>query len=166
MGNIIAIVGRPNVGKSTLFNRLIGARQSIVDDVSGVTRDRQYGTSNWNGKEFTVVDTGGFVKKTDDIFEKEIRSQVQIAIEEATVILFMVDVTTGITDLDEEVANMLRGSKKHVYLVVNKADNQQRLLDANEFWSLGFEETHFLSSIQGSGTGELLDEVVQKAQRR
>jgi len=160
MGNIIAIVGRPNVGKSTLFNRLIGARQSIVDDVSGVTRDRQYGTSIWNGKEFTVVDTGGFVKKTDDIFEKEIRSQVQIAIDEATVILFMVDVTTGITDLDEEVANMLRGSKKHVYLVVNKADNQQRLLDANEFWSLGFEETYFLSSIQGSGTGELLDEVV------
>jgi GTP-binding protein len=161
MGNIIAIVGRPNVGKSTLFNRLIGARQSIVDDVSGVTRDRQYGTSIWNGKEFTVVDTGGFVKKTDDIFEKEIRSQVQIAIDEATVILFMVDVTTGITDLDEEVANMLRGSKKHVYLVVNKADNQQRLLDANEFWSLGFEETYFLSAIQGSGTGELLDEVVQ-----
>jgi len=160
MGNIIAIVGRPNVGKSTLFNRLIGARQSIVDDVSGVTRDRQYGTSIWNGKEFTVVDTGGFVKKTDDIFEKEIRSQVQIAIDEATVILFMVDVTTGITDLDEEVANMLRGSKKHVYLVVNKADNQQRLLDANEFWSLGFEETYFLSAIQGSGTGELLDEVV------
>ncbi len=160
MGNIIAIVGRPNVGKSTLFNRLIGARQSIVDDVSGVTRDRQYGTSIWNGKEFTVVDTGGFVKKTDDIFEKEIRSQVQIAIDEATVILFMVDVTTGITDLDEEVANMLRGSKKHVYLVVNKADNQQRLMDANEFWSLGFENTLFLSSIQGSGTGELLDEVV------
>lgn len=160
MGNIIAIVGRPNVGKSTLFNRLIGSRQSIVDDISGVTRDRQYGSSNWNGKDFTVVDTGGFVKKTDDIFEKEIRSQVQIAIDEATVILFMVDVTTGITDLDEEVAKMLRKSDKHVYLVVNKADNQQRLLDANEFWSLGFENTYFLSAIQGSGTGELLDEVV------
>lgn len=164
MGNIIAIVGRPNVGKSTLFNRLIGSRKSIVDDVSGVTRDRQYGSSNWNGKEFTVVDTGGFVKKTDDIFEKEIRSQVQIAIDEATVILFMVDVTTGITDLDEEVANMLRKSSKHVYLVVNKADNQQRLLDANEFWSLGFENTFFLSSIQGSGTGELLDEAVTHIQ--
>jgi len=164
MGNIIAIVGRPNVGKSTLFNRLIGSRKSIVDDVSGVTRDRQYGSSNWNGKEFTVVDTGGFVKKTDDIFEKEIRSQVQIAIDEATVILFMVDVTTGITDLDEEVANMLRKSEKHVYLVVNKADNQQRLLDANEFWSLGFENTFFLSSIQGSGTGELLDEAVSHIQ--
>jgi len=160
MGNIIAIVGRPNVGKSTLYNRLIGERQSIVDDVSGVTRDRQYGSSNWNGKEFTVVDTGGFVKKTDDVFEKEIRSQVEIAIQEATVILFMVDVTTGITDLDEEVANMLRKTKKTVYLLVNKADNQQRLLDANEFWSLGFENTFFLSSIQGSGTGELLDEVV------
>jgi len=160
MGNIIAIVGRPNVGKSTLFNRLIGSRQSIVDDVSGVTRDRQYGMSSWNGKEFTVVDTGGFVKKTDDIFEKEIRSQVQIAIDEATVIIFMVDVTTGITDLDEEVAKMLRRTKKEVYLVVNKADNHQRLMDANEFWAMGFENTYFLSSIQGSGTGELLDEVV------
>ena len=160
MGNIIAIVGRPNVGKSTLFNRLIGQRKSIVDDVSGVTRDRQYGTSVWNGKEFTVVDTGGFVKKTDDVFEKAIRSQVQIAIQEATVILFMVDVTTGITDLDEEVANMLRKSDKIVYLVVNKADNQQRLMDANEFWSLGFENTYFLSAIQGSGTGDLLDEAV------
>ena len=166
MGNIIAIVGRPNVGKSTLFNRLIGQRKSIVDDVSGVTRDRQYGTSIWNGKEFTVIDTGGFVKKTDDVFEKAIRSQVQIAIQEATVILFMVDVTTGITDLDEEVANMLRKTDKHVYLVVNKADNQQRLMDANEFWSLGFENTYFLSSIQGSGTGELLDEAVSHIEER
>ena len=166
MGNIIAIVGRPNVGKSTLFNRLIGQRKSIVDDVSGVTRDRQYGTSNWNGKEFTVVDTGGFVKKTDDVFEKAIRSQVQIAIQEATVIIFMVDVTTGITDLDEEVANMLRKTDKMVYLVVNKADNQQRLMDANEFWSLGFENTYFLSAIQGSGTGELLDEAVTHIEER
>jgi len=166
MGNIIAIVGRPNVGKSTLYNRLIGERQSIVDDVSGVTRDRQYGVSSWNGKEFTVVDTGGFVKKTDDVFEKEIRSQVEIAIQEATVILFMVDVTTGITDLDDEVASMLRKTKKTVYLVVNKADNQQRLMDANEFWSMGFENTFFLSSIQGSGTGDLLDEVVTHIEER
>ena len=161
MNNILAIVGRPNVGKSTLYNRLIGERQSIVDDVSGVTRDRQYGTSNWNGKTFTVVDTGGFVKSTDDVFEKAIRSQVEVAIEEAHIIVFMVDVTTGITDLDDEVANMLRRSDKPIFLAVNKVDNNQRLLEANEFWGLGFENTYFLSSITGSGSGELLDAVVE-----
>jgi len=161
LNNILAIVGRPNVGKSTLYNRLIGERQSIVDDVSGVTRDRQYGTCTWNGKTFTVVDTGGFVKSTDDIFEKAIRSQVEIAIDEAHIIVFMVDVATGITDLDDEVANMLRRSDKPVFLAVNKVDNNQRLLEANEFWGLGFENTYFLSSITGSGTGELLDAVVE-----
>ena len=159
MGNIVAIVGRPNVGKSTLFNRLIGERKAIIDDTSGVTRDRIYGTTEWNGKECTIVDTGGFVKNTDDIFEKEIKSQVVLALEEASVVLFMTDVTTGITDLDEDVARMLRKGVKPVILAVNKVDNHQRLLDANEFWSLGFEEVIFLSSITGSGTGDLLDAV-------
>jgi len=159
MGNIVAIVGRPNVGKSTLYNRLVGHRQAIIDDVSGVTRDRQYGTSFWNGKNFTVVDTGGFVQNSEDIFESAIRSQVRIAIEEAAVIVFLVDVTTGITDLDEQIANMLRKSPKNVMLVVNKVDNHQRLLEAAEFYALGFENTFFISSMTGSGTGELLDEV-------
>ena len=161
MGKIVAIVGRPNVGKSTLYNRLIGERQAIIDDISGVTRDRQYGACIWNGKQFTVVDTGGFVKNSEDPFEKAIRSQVEIAVTEATVIIFMVDTTTGITDLDEEVAQMLRRSDKPVYLAVNKVDNHQRLLQANEFWSLGFENTFFLSSLTGSGTGEILDAVVE-----
>lgn len=161
MGNIVAIVGRPNVGKSTLYNRLIGARQSIVDDSSGVTRDRQYGTSEWNGKVFNVVDTGGFVLNSNDVFEAAIRSQVKIAMEEASVIIFMVDVTTGITDLDEEVAKMLRKTDKHVLLAVNKVDNSTRQIAANEFWSLGFEDTFFLSSISGSGTGEILDMVTE-----
>ncbi|MCB0595235.1 MAG: ribosome biogenesis GTPase Der [Lewinellaceae bacterium] len=159
--NIVAIVGRPNVGKSTFYNRLIGERQAIIDDTSGVTRDRQYGSSFWNGKTFTVVDTGGFVKNSEDIMEAAIRSQVEIAVQEARVIIFMVDVTTGITDLDEEVADLLRRSDKPVFLAVNKVDNHQRMIDANEFWSLGFEETHFLSSLTGSGTGELLDAVVE-----
>ncbi|PSR15345.1 MAG: ribosome biogenesis GTPase Der [Bacteroidetes bacterium] len=161
MGNIVAIVGRPNVGKSTLYNRLIGERQAIIDDESGVTRDRQYGSSYWNGKTFTVVDTGGFVRNSEDIYEAAIRSQVQIAIEEAGVIIFMVDVTTGLTDLDEQVAEMLRRTKKPVFLTVNKVDNHQRQLDANEFWSLGFEHTYFLSSMTGSGTGELLDALTE-----
>jgi GTP-binding protein len=161
MSNIVAIVGRPNVGKSTLYNRLIGQRQAIIDNVSGVTRYRQYGSSFWNGKTFTVVDTGGFVQHSDDVFEAAIRSQVAIAIEEAGVILFMVDVTTGITDLDEEVAHLLRGTDKPVFLVVNKVDNHDRMLEANEFWSLGFEQTFFLSSMSGSGTGELLDAVTE-----
>ncbi len=161
MSNIVAIVGRPNVGKSTLYNRLIGERTAIIDNISGVTRDRLYGTSDWNGKTFTVIDTGGFVTGSSDVFETEIRRQVKIAIDEASIILFMVDVTTGITDLDEEVARMLRRTDKPSFLVVNKVDNHQRLLDANEFWSLGFERTYFLSSITGSGTGELLDEVAE-----
>lgn len=162
--DIVAIVGRPNVGKSTLFNRLIGEKQSIVDDQSGVTRDRQYGQSIWNGKEFAVVDTGGFVRNSDDVFEAAIRDQVEIAIDEASVIIFMVDVATGLTDLDDQVAKMLRRAKKPVILAVNKVDNHARLLAANEFWSLGFEETHFLSSTTGSGTGDLLDVVVEHVQ--
>lgn len=164
--NIVAVVGRPNVGKSTLYNRLIGERQAIIDDISGVTRDRQYGTSYWNGKTFTVVDTGGFVKHSEDIFEAAIRSQVQIAIEEAKVIIFMVDVTTGITDLDEEVAGMLRRTDKPVYLAVNKVDNHNRMIEANEFWSLGFENTYFLSSLTGSGSGDLLDAVVEHIEEK
>lgn len=162
MSNIVAIVGRPNVGKSTLYNRLIGGREAIVDDVSGVTRDRQYGTCEWNGKTFTVIDTGGFVTNSEDVFEAAIRSQVRVALEEATVIVFMVDVTTGITDLDAEMADLLRRAKKPVLVAVNKVDNHQRYLAANEFWSLGFENTYFLSSITGSGTGELLDFVAEK----
>lgn len=157
MGNVVAIVGRPNVGKSTLFNRLIGERKSIIDDISGVTRDRIYGLSDWNNKSFTVIDTGGFVKGSEDVFEKAIRAQVDIAIEEATVIVFMCDVTTGITDLDAEIADKLRRGKKPVVCVVNKVDNSSRDLMANEFWALGFENTIFLSSMTGSGTGELLD---------
>ncbi len=161
MGNFIAIVGRPNVGKSTLFNRITGARQAITDDISGVTRDRQYGSGHWNGKTFTIIDTGGFVARSEDIFEKAIREQVEIAIEEAQVIIFVVDVMTGITDLDQEIADMLRKSPKKVVLAVNKVDNVERHLAANEFWSLGFEHTYFLSSISGSGSGDLLDEVVR-----
>lgn len=159
MGNLVAIVGRPNVGKSTFFNRMIGERQSIVDDISGVTRDRQYAKSFWNGKEFTIIDTGGFVKNSDDIYEAAIREQVQIAMEEADVLVMMCDVMTGITDLDHEIAQMVRSSKKPVFLVVNKVDNHNRMLEANEFWSLGFEQTHFVSSLSGSGTGDLLDEI-------
>ncbi|MEY3321242.1 MAG: hypothetical protein RLZZ417_825 [Bacteroidota bacterium] len=161
MNNIVAIVGRPNVGKSTLYNRLIGERKAIIDNISGVTRDRQYGPSYWNGKNFTVVDTGGFVKHSQDIFESAIRTQVKIAIEEAAAIIFMVDVTTGITDLDDEVADMLRRTDKPVFLAINKVDNSNRLLEANEFYALGFENVFFLSSITGSGTGEILDAVVE-----
>ncbi|HJW31368.1 MAG TPA: ribosome biogenesis GTPase Der, partial [Saprospiraceae bacterium] len=161
MPNIVAIVGRPNVGKSTLFNRVVGARQAITDDISGVTRDRQYGSAFWNGKTFTVIDTGGFVQHSDDLFEAAIREQVDIAIEEAAVIVFMVDVLTGITDLDAEIADKLRKSHKKVILVVNKVDNYDRQMAANEFWSLGFDHTYFISSISGSGSGELLDDIVQ-----
>ena len=157
MSNIVAIVGRPNVGKSTLFNRLIGKKQAIIDDVSGVTRDRQYGEADWNGKSFIVVDTGGFVQGSDDVFEKAIRDQVHIAIEEAGAIIFMVDFETGETDLDSKVAKMLRQSNKNVILVVNKIDNASRFIEAQEFWGMGFKHTHFLSSISGSGTGEILD---------
>ncbi len=159
MGFTVAIVGRPNVGKSTMFNRLIGERASIVDDISGVTRDRKYGMSVWNGKTFNVIDTGGFVPNSKDIFEKAIRDQVAIAIEEASLIVFVVDVLTGITDLDDSMASLLRRSDKTVIVAVNKVDNNRRILEAAEFYSLGFEETYFLSSINGTGTGELLDAV-------
>ncbi|QHS54814.1 ribosome biogenesis GTPase Der [Mucilaginibacter sp. 14171R-50] len=160
MSNIVAIVGRPNVGKSTLYNRLTESRKAIVDDFSGVTRDRHYGTSEWIDKKFTVIDTGGYVANSEELFEVAIREQVLIAIEEATVILFMVDVTTGITDLDDEIANLLRKSKKPVFVVVNKLDNNANLADATEFYSLGLGEIYTISSMTGSGTGELLDEVV------
>jgi GTP-binding protein len=158
-GFTVAVAGRPNVGKSTFFNRLLEQRKAIVDDISGVTRDRQYGVADWNGKTFNLIDTGGFVPDSEDVFEKEIRKQVAIAIEEAHAIVFMVDVATGITNLDDAMANLLRRSRKPVFLVVNKVDNHERLLEANEFYSLGFENVFFISSISGSGTGELLDEL-------
>ena len=161
MSNIVAIVGRPNVGKSTLYNRLTETRKAIVDDFSGVTRDRHYGTAEWTDKHFTVIDTGGYVAHSDDVFEAAIREQVVIAIEEATVILFMVDVVTGITDLDDDIAKLLRRSKKPVFVVVNKVDNNQRLNDASIFYSLGLGEIYSLSAMSGSGTGELLDEVIK-----
>ena len=162
MANIVAIVGRPNVGKSTLFNRLVGSRKAIMDDESGVTRDRHYRYSEWIGKNFTVVDTGGYVTGSDDIFEESIRKQVQLAIDEATVILFMVDVEAGVTGLDEEFANVLRRSKKPIYIVANKADTFQRGHQAGEFYALGLGEEVFpISSQHGSGTGDLLDEVVK-----
>ncbi len=160
MGNIVAIVGRPNVGKSTFFNRMLGMRKAIVDDVSGVTRDRQYGSTDWNGQSFMVVDTGGFIGDSDDEFAAAIRDQIQIAIAEANIVLFMVDVATGVTDLDQQVAHMLHRTKKDVLLVVNKVDNSERHLEAHEFWSLGFEKMFPVSSNSGSGTGDLLDEVV------
>jgi GTP-binding protein len=156
----VAIVGRPNVGKSTLFNRITGERKSIVDDQSGVTRDRVYGESDWGGIKFNLIDTGGFVPRSDDVFESAIRDQVKIAMKEANVLLFVVDVTTGITYLDDEIAMMLRKSDKKVLMVVNKVDNHQRLLDSNEFYSLGFELMFPLSSINGSGTGELMDAII------
>jgi len=159
MSYTVAITGRPNVGKSTFFNRMLEQRKSIVDDVSGVTRDRQYGVTDWAGKSFNVIDTGGFVADSTDIFEREIRKQVHIAIAEANAIIFMVDVSTGITNLDLDMAEMLRRSPKPVYLVVNKVDNHTRQLEAAEFYSLGFEKIFFISSISGSGTGELLDEI-------
>ncbi|MES3019766.1 MAG: ribosome biogenesis GTPase Der [Bacteroidota bacterium] len=161
MSNIVAIVGRPNVGKSTLYNRLTETRKAIVDDYSGVTRDRHYGTAEWTDKNFTVIDTGGYVAHSDDVFEAAIREQVVIAIEEATVILFMVDVVTGVTDLDDDIAKLLRRSNKPVFVVVNKVDNNQRLNDASIFYSLGLGEIYSLSAMSGSGTGELLDDVIK-----
>ena len=160
MNNIVAIVGRPNVGKSTLFNRLIERKEAIIHETPGVTRDRHYGLSEWNGQSFSVIDTGGYVIGSEDIFEKEIRKQVEIALEEAGVILFVVDVETGPTDLDKEVAKMLRRTTKPVFLVANKADNSSRYMDANEFYELGLETIYPLSAINGSGTSELLDDVV------
>lgn len=149
------------MGKSTLYNRLIGERQAIIDNQSGVTRDRIYGASEWNGKAFTVIDTGGFVKGSEDVFEAAIRTQVEIAIDEAHVIVFMTDVTTGITDLDAEIADLLRKTDKTVFLCVNKVDNSSRQMLANEFWGLGFENTFFLSAITGSGSGEVLDAITE-----
>lgn len=160
MSNIVAIVGRPNVGKSTFFNRLIQRREAIVDAVSGVTRDRNYGKSDWNGKEFSLIDTGGYVKGSDDVFETEIDKQVELAIDEADAIIFMVDVESGVTGMDEEVAKLLHRSSKPVFLVVNKVDNAQRAPDAVEFYSLGFEKYYTIASINGSGTGDLLDDLV------
>jgi GTPase len=161
MSRIVAIVGRPNVGKSTLFNRLTDSREAIVDEVSGVTRDRNYGVSHWNGIDFSVIDTGGYVQNSDDIFEEEINKQVLLAIEESDLIMFMVDVTCGIHELDTSVASLLRKVDKKVLLVVNKVDNGERLLDASEFYNLGLGDYFPLSSMNGSGTGELLDEVVK-----
>jgi GTP-binding protein len=159
MSFTVAIVGRPNVGKSTLFNRLLEQRKAIVDDMSGVTRDRQYGVTDWNGKTYNVIDTGGFVYGSDDVFEKEIAKQVLVAVEEANVILFMVDAATGVTELDDLMADVLRRSTKPVFLTVNKVDTNERLLEASEFYSMGFEHIFFIASASGSGTGELLDAV-------
>ncbi|MBN9282799.1 MULTISPECIES: ribosome biogenesis GTPase Der [Flavobacterium] len=161
MNNIVAIVGRPNVGKSTFFNRLIQRREAIVDSVSGVTRDRNYGKSEWNGKEFSVIDTGGYIKGSDDVFEGEIRRQVELAIDEADAIIFMVDVEEGITPMDDEVAKLLRKVTKPVLLVVNKVDNAMREKDAIEFYNLGLGEYFTIAGMNGSGTGELLDALVQ-----
>ena len=162
MSSIVAIVGRPNVGKSTLFNRLVQRREAIVDSVSGVTRDRHYGKSDWNGKEFSVIDTGGYIVGSDDIFEGEIRKQVQLAIEESDIIVFVVDVEDGITPMDAEVAKILRKVKKPIFIAVNKVDNAMRDADAVEFYNLGLGDYHTISSINGSGTGDILDAIVAK----
>ncbi len=162
MNSIVAIVGRPNVGKSTLFNRMVKRRDAIVDAVSGVTRDRHYGKSDWNGKEFSLIDTGGYEVGSDDIFEEEIRKQVQLAIEEADIIIFVVDVENGVTPTDSIIADLLRKVKKPIFLAVNKVDNAMRVNDAVEFYSLGLGEYYGISSINGSGTGDLLDAVAQK----
>ena len=161
MGRIVAIIGRPNVGKSTLFNRITETRDAIVDEEAGVTRDRHYGKGEWCGKEFTLIDTGGFSFGSDDVFEDEIRNQVTIAMEEADILLFVVDVTMGITDLDEAVADLARRSKKPVFVVVNKVDNNERISEASIFYSLGLGELYCISSINGSGTGELLDDLTK-----
>jgi len=162
MNSIVAIVGRPNVGKSTLFNRLVQRREAIVDSVSGVTRDRHYGKSDWNGKEFSVIDTGGYITGSDDIFEGEIRKQVNLAIEEADLIVFVVNVEDGITPMDAEVAKLLRKVKKPIFTVVNKVDNAMREPDAVEFYNLGLGEYYTIASINGSGTGDLLDALAEK----
>lgn len=166
MSRIVAIVGRPNVGKSTLFNRLTDSRNAIVDETSGVTRDRNYGICTWNGIEFSVIDTGGYVENSDDIFEEQINRQVLVAIAESDILLFMVDVTAGIHELDKSVARLLRKSDKKVILAVNKVDNNERLVDANEFYSLGLGNYFTLSSINGSGTGDLLDYIVLNLPRK
>jgi GTP-binding protein len=162
MSSIVAIVGRPNVGKSTFFNRMIQKREAIVDSISGVTRDRHYGKSDWNGRNFTLIDTGGYVEGSDDIFQKEIDKQVNLAIEEADVIVFMVDVMDGVTGMDEVIADLLRRSQKPIFLAINKVDNAQRLESTLEFYSLGFEQFYCISSVNGGGSGELLDDIVKK----
>jgi GTP-binding protein len=159
---IVAIIGRPNVGKSTLFNRLVGSRDAIVNEFSGVTRDRHYGKSYWNGKEFTIIDTGGYVTGSDDVFEKEIRNQVSHALDEADMIIFVVDVVDGLTDLDKEVANIVRPYTKNIVLASNKADNSEREMMAAEFYQMGMGDVFPISAINGSGTGDLLDEVVKR----
>jgi GTP-binding protein len=163
MANIVAIVGRPNVGKSTLFNRLVEERKAIEDNVSGVTRDRHYGHAQWNGRFFSVIDTGGYVTGSDDVYEAEIRKQVKLAVEESDVILFVADCHDGLTDLDKEFADELRGSKKPIYIVANKADNQEKAFMANEFYALGLSDFEIfpIAATSGSGTGELLDSVVE-----
>jgi GTP-binding protein len=166
MSNILAIVGRPNVGKSTFFNRLTESRQAIVEETSGVTRDRHYGHSDWNGISFSVIDTGGYVVGSDDVFEEEIRQQVTLAIDEADEIAFVVEVKHGLTTLDKEVANVLRRTKKKVFVVANKVDNPSRLGDAAEFYGLGLDEVYSISSINGSGTGDLLDEIVKEFDKK
>ena len=166
MSNILAIVGRPNVGKSTFFNRLVKSRQAIVDPTAGVTRDRHYGKSDWNGMEFSVIDTGGYIVGSEDVFEKEIRKQVDLAIEEADAIVFMVDVVDGLTGMDEEVAMLLRKTKKKVFLVANKADTTQRSFESGEFYKLGLGQLYEISSINGSGTGELLDDIISEFSKK
>ena len=159
--SLVAIVGRPNVGKSTLFNRLVGMRKAIVDDTAGVTRDRHYGKCEWCGREFSVVDTGGYTTNSEDVFEAAIRDQVKIAIEESDVVLFMVEAATGVTDYDAEIADILRRSKKPVVLCVNKVDSGDKMYDAYQFYGLGLGEVWSISAANGSGTGDLLDEVVR-----
>ena len=161
MANIVAIVGRPNVGKSTLFNRLTESRKAIVDESSGVTRDRHYGKSDWNGRSFSVIDTGGYITGSDDIFESEIRKQVQLAIDEANIILFVVNTEDGLTDMDKDVAQLLRRSKKTIFLAANKVDNSRRVNEAAEFYAMGLGEVYGISAMSGSGTGELLDDMVK-----
>jgi len=161
MSNIVAIVGRPNVGKSTLFNRLIQRRDAIVDSIAGVTRDRHYGKSDWNGKEFSVIDTGGYIEGSEDVFEAEIRRQVELALEEATVILFVLDLQAGLTEFDKIIAGMLRKTEKPVVYAVNKVDNSMQELEAAEFYGLGIEKYHTISAVNGGGTGDLLDELVE-----
>ena len=160
--SLVAIVGRPNVGKSTLFNRLVGMRQAIVDETAGVTRDRHYGKCEWCGTVFSIVDTGGYTSHSDDVFEEEIRKQVVLAVEEADLILFMVEAATGVTDYDEEIADLLRRSGKPVVLAVNKVDTGAKMYDAYQFYSLGLGDVWSISSASGSGTGDLLDEIVRK----
>ena len=160
--SLVAIVGRPNVGKSTLFNRLVGMRQAIVDETAGVTRDRHYGKCEWCGNEFSVVDTGGWTSNSDDVFESEIRKQVSIAIEESDLVLFLVEAATGVTDYDAEIADLLRRSRKPVLLVVNKVDSGEKMYDSYQFYSLGLGEVWSISAANGSGTGDLLDEVVRQ----